>query len=89
MAHADIGGGNQDIDGVDLGLLIRLRLRRLFRPTGQHGGNAACGIGNGQHDETRGFHTLTLTVTRRPRAPSIPTRIHMAANTTARTDNSS
>ena len=34
------------------------RMRRSFRSSRQQGGDATGGEGDGQNDETRGFHTL-------------------------------
>ena len=54
----DVGFGDEDLDRGDFGRRRGLDLRRLFRTAGQHGGNATGCDGDGQHNKTRGFHTL-------------------------------
>ena len=68
LASGDVGFGDQDVDGVELGRL-GLGFGRLVRTASQHGGNATCCYGDSQHDDTCGFHTLTLTMTERPVRP--------------------
>jgi hypothetical protein len=58
LAHADIGFGHQDIDGGNPDHRRGLDLRRFFRTASQHGGNTTRCDGDGQHNKTRGFHTL-------------------------------
>jgi hypothetical protein len=58
VAQADVGGGDQDIGGLELSDGRRGRRRRL-RPTGQECGDATGHNGDGKHDDTGGFHTLT------------------------------
>src|SRR5262249_2389354 len=80
LAEADVVLGDEDVDGFDFGWLIgRLGFGRLFRASRQHGGNAARGDRNGQHDKTRGFHTLTLTDTAARSAANYRTNPHGGA----------
>src|SRR5665811_540374 len=58
LAHADIGFGDENIDRGDLDHRRGLDLRRFFRAASQHGGNTTRCDGDGQHNKTRGFHTL-------------------------------
>ena len=58
----DVALGDQDVDGFELRpAAASLGLGRLLGTAGQQRGNATGGDGDRQHDETRGFHTLTLT----------------------------
>jgi hypothetical protein len=59
MAHADIILGDQDLDGIDLDDRSWRGRRRGVGPAGEQCSNSACGEGNTENEETRGFHTLT------------------------------
>ena len=56
-AEADIGIGDQNVDGFELRDRCRGR-RGLIRAAGKQCGDAAGGEGDAKHDDTRGFHTL-------------------------------
>src|SRR5579875_3556298 len=59
LPHIDVGLGHEHVDGGSR----RLRRLGLFRRGGssrEQGGDAAGGERNGQHDDTGGFHALTL-----------------------------
>ena len=58
VTDVDIGFRHQHVDGGDLGRRRDGRLLGLFRSPRQHGGHATGGESDGQHDNTRGFHTL-------------------------------
>jgi len=55
---ADVFLGDENLDGLDLH--DRRRRRRRVRSAGQNGREAAGGDRDAQYDDTRGFHTLSL-----------------------------
>ena len=59
-AHGNVISRHQHVDSFRQDDL-RYDLRRLFRPAGQQRGKSTGSDGDGQYDDTRGFHTLTLT----------------------------
>jgi len=64
LADSDVGARDQDVGRVELGYrLWRWRGIGFFLPAGQQSGEATCANGNGKHDNTRGFHTLTFQLT--------------------------
>ena len=62
LTEADIGFGDQHVDGGDLRRFDFDLWRWRFRATREQSSDAAGGEGYGQHDKTGGFHTLTLTI---------------------------
>src|SRR5262245_7419417 len=75
MAHADVRLGDKDLDGVDLDDRRRGRGRRL-RPARQQGGQPAGSDGNAENDDTRGFHTLSLSTNTQRVGPDPRWRFH-------------
>ena len=59
VPDADVGLGDQHVDGFELGDRRGRRFGRLLVDrAGEQRGNAAGGEGDDKHNDTRGFHTL-------------------------------